>query len=95
MSEQVKMLRNAVKQILTRDNWELVEGRWSEDPEMYEVIISKYHKLGEDKEATNRYVKDMVRAYDTVIEMIDKQIELHEKAIEGLKELRKSLLMGV
>jgi len=90
-----KMLLNALSVILSKKNYEKVKNLNKNE---LKKIVGLYHKLVKEfdgntkiaKYYTNNYVEKgyVSEFYLGMIELLNKKIELHKKAIERLEKMR-------
>ena len=90
---EIRMFKNAVKSILTKENWKLFKEEWGEDNEkMLSLILSKYNNnFNHDKERTNEYFLKLIEAKKKM-KILDDAIVLCEKKLELLKKLKEDIL---
>jgi len=91
--ETARMYINAVRSILTKENYRKFLEVYGNDGETAKKWIALYHKLGRDKDKLNLAFKMYTEEKPKVLTLIDDLIELHKKKIEKLERIREGILI--
>lgn len=88
------MIENALKTLLTKENYKKVMERAKNNREDLEFYLTIYHKLGRDKEKFNKAIEILMDNKDKVIREVDRAIGLHKKAIEKLERIKRGYILN-
>jgi len=86
---QKEMYLDVIKSVLTPENWKKFKEKYYTNSEMIKETVATYHILGRSKEKINKWFEAFEES--EISKLIDKDIDLHEKAIEHLKRLKIGL----
>ena len=92
--ETKRIYLNAIKTILTKENWKIFREKYIGDDNMILRTLTVYHhKFNRDKTKLNEWIKNLQKEeIPEIAKTINRAIELHEKAIEKLEKIKTTII---